>query len=399
MKALSFAAIALAICVQAFGQSDYRNGFVITHSHDSISGLVNFRDGGKAYEICDFKASAGAAVTTYGAKEIAAYGFTGDKRFESKTFKAEAGVEQTNFFEVVVRGTVTLYQLRDTYWVQKGSAEFIQLQNNEKESYVDGQRVTRHDNQHIATLNMLLADCPKVTRAMNNLRLDKRSLTKVINDYNNCAGGSSVVFQDEKPWVKLDAGVAAGVNFSTLEFTGTQAIAGAITGSTKSTTWMFGLMLDVLSPRVSERFAFVTGALYSPITYTTESKYKPGNDYLKIELHQVKVPAGIKYMFKGGRVVPFINAGVSFTFNVKSDVTWYEPANSPNIEFLQSQFEVKTTEFGYWGGVGVTVPITSKLRTLIEFRYEHTNGITPHLDSPFLESSINNLQGLVALKF
>ena len=399
MKPHLLTVLAVILCISVYGQSDYRKGFVITLSHDTTSGLVNFRDGGKAFEVCDFKTSPSANATTYTPKDIAGYGFVGDKRFESKNIKIEGGVEVAHFLEVVVHGKVTLYQMRDKYWVQKENADLLPLENNEKEQYVDGQRVIRYDNKHIATLSMVMADCPDVTISMRNLRLDKRPLTKIVNDYNQCIGGSSVVVQEKKPWAEFHIGVAAGANFSALEFTGTESIAGAITGTTKNTAPMIGVMVDIVSPRVNERIAVVTGAYYLPMTYVTESKFNPGSDYLKIKLDQLKVPVGVKYLFKGRRIVPFVNAGMSFTFNVKSNVTWYEPARSPNIAFLQSDFMVKTTELGYWGGLGATVPITSKLGALVELRYEHTNGITPHMQSAYLQSSINNLQVLVAVRF
>lgn len=397
MRALPIFTIAFTICIQALSQSDYRNGFVITQNHDSIPGLVNFRDGGKSHTNCDFKTSASATATTYSARDLIAYGFIGDKRFESMNVK-DGDKEETYFLEVVADGKLRLYQMRDRYWVRKDGAELIELENNTKDQYINGQRVLRDDNKHIATLNMLMADCPKMAGSLRNLRLEKRSLTKAVNDYNKCVGGSSVVFQDKKPWAELNFGVGGGVNFSSLEFKNPQGVAGAIAGTTKATAMMIGVTLDVVSPRVSERLAVAVAAYYSPIAYVVESKFHPGNDYLKMDLHQLKVPVGLKYMFKGRRLVPYVNAGGSFNFNMKSEVTWYEPAQSPVIEFLQSDFEVKPVELGYWAGVGTSFPIGSRVGIQVEFRYEHTNGVVPP-ERVYLKSPVNNLQALIALKF
>lgn len=288
--------------------------------------------------------------------------------------------------------------MRERYWVQKGGGELIELVNNTRDQYVEGQRVMRDDNKHIATLNMLMADCPEASNLLRNLKMEKRSLTKAVSDYNKCVGGSSVVFQEKKPWAELAFGVGVGINFSSLEFEDTQGVAFAIGGTTKSTAMMIGVTLDVISPRVSERLAVALAAYYSPITYTFDSKYQPGHDYLELDLDQLKVPIGLKYMFKGRRLVPYVNAGGSLTFNVKSKITWYETSQSPVIDFLQSDIEVKTAELGYWGGVGASFPIGSKLGIQIELRYEHTNGVIP-ADRVYLKSPVNNLQTLVALKF
>ncbi|MGC3943756.1 MAG: outer membrane beta-barrel protein [Chryseolinea sp.] len=397
MKASLFTALAFVICIPAFSQADYRNGFVITQNRDSISGLVNFRDGGKSYSNCDFKKSADAAVTSYGPKDLIAYGFVGDKRFETKTIK-DGDKEEAYFLELVAHGKMRLYQMRDRYWVQKDGAELIELENNTKDQYVDGQRVLRSDNKHIATMNMLMTDCADASDLVRNLKMEKRSLTKAVNGYNKCVGGSSVVFQEKKPWAELKFGVGGGVNFSSLEFKDPQGAAFAIAGTTKATAMMIGVTLDVVSPRVSERFAFTIAAYYSPISYTVDSKYHPGDDYMTMDLDQVKVPVGLKYLFKGGRVVPYINLGGSFNFNAKSKVTWYETSQSPIIEFLQEDFEVKPVELGFWGGVGTNIPISSKLGIQVEFRYEHTNGTVP-ANRAYIKSPVNNLQALVALRF
>ncbi|MEJ1241014.1 porin family protein [Chryseolinea sp. T2] len=397
MKSFLFTAIALVLCLEAFCQSDYRNGFVITQNRDSISGLVNFRDGGKSHSSCDFKTSSSAEATTYTAKDLIAYGFIGDKRFESKTIKDGDKLEIV-FMEVVVAGNLTLYQMRDRFWVQKKGGDLTELLNNTKDQYVDGQRVMRYDNMHIATLNMLMADCRIVTTSLENSRLEKRTLTKVVNDYNECVGGSSVVFQEKKPWAEVRFAVGGGVNFSSLNFKDAQGAAAAIAGTTKATAVMIGVTLDFISPRVSERLAVTVGAYYSPIAYVVESKFHPGSDYMKMDLDQLKVPVGLKYMFKGRRLVPYVNAGGSFSFNVNSKVTWYEPAQSSIIEFLQADFEVKPAEMGYWGGIGTNIPLNSRLGIQVEFRYEHTNGVVP-ASRAYLKSPVNNLQALVALRF
>lgn len=96
MKAFLFFLIALTLCVQVFSQSDYRNGFVITQNHDSLPGLVNFRDGGKSNTNCDFKTSASAAATTYGAKDLIAYGFVDDKRSNQRPLKTATKKEHTS---------------------------------------------------------------------------------------------------------------------------------------------------------------------------------------------------------------------------------------------------------------------------------------------------------------
>lgn len=396
MKLLTLTALTFAFS-HAMAQSDYRPGFVITLNHDSVPGLVSFRDGGKSHDLCHFKTSGSEQRTTYTPNEITCYGFTGDKRFESKTIKT-GDKEESYFLEVVATGKVTLYQMRDRYWVQKEKGALIELENNIKDQYVDGQRVMRYDNKHIATLNMLFADCPKMANSMRNLRLDKRSLTTATNQYNKCVG-AAVVFQEEKPWVQFDFGAGGGMNFSTLEYTGSPAVAGVILGTTKSNAFMFGVTLDAISPRVSERLAVTTAAYYSSIDYVTKSNYATRNDYLKIDLDQVKVPIGIKYLFTGRRIVPYLNAGASFTFNVKSKEIWYEPAKSSTIEFLQDDFEVKTVETGFWGGLGVRIPVTPKLGAQVEVRYEHTNGLVAYKQSGYLESPVNNLQALLAIRF
>src|SRR5688572_22358710 len=103
--------ICIAICLSelGFAQTDFRKGFVITLQRDTISGLVNYREGANAHEICEFKKLENLNATSYRPDEIFGYGFLDDKFFESRKVQEENKSPRVAFVEVLVKGMVSLY--------------------------------------------------------------------------------------------------------------------------------------------------------------------------------------------------------------------------------------------------------------------------------------------------
>src|SRR5688572_17612566 len=95
-------------------QSDFRDGFIITPSKDTIPGLINYRESARGNNFCEFKKnSSDQEIVTYAPNELFGYGFKNDKFFISREVLLPDSVRKLVFLEVLVEGRITLYMLKE----------------------------------------------------------------------------------------------------------------------------------------------------------------------------------------------------------------------------------------------------------------------------------------------
>src|SRR5687767_4452967 len=107
MNRLIFFIAALMVTTSGFSQSDFRKGYIITSTRDTLFGLVDYKEGSKPYKSCTFKKTEDQSPTNYEPTEISGYGFVEGKYFESKEISEENQTKKVVFIEVKVKGVVS----------------------------------------------------------------------------------------------------------------------------------------------------------------------------------------------------------------------------------------------------------------------------------------------------
>jgi hypothetical protein len=405
MKKLILFLIPIFIAEFSFSQTDYRKGYVITNARDTLFGLVDYREGVKAYKSCDFKKLKEQNTITYEPSSIIGYGFENDKIFQSKEISIKDQPSRLVFFEVIVSGLVSLYKFEETYYVGKSDSDLQLLSNEIKEAFIDGRTVLKRTNQYIGTLNIFLFDCAEIRTKLQKVRLMGKELTNLIEDYNRCQGVPSITFKAKKPWTKLVVGVEGGLNISQLNFStypGYDHLAGVFEVSKSA---MIGISLDVLSPRFSERISLHGDFLYLTSKYYNYSLFDNGfsakRDYVTIELQQLKIPIGFRYTFPRRNFTPYLNIGISSTIHLSSNSKWIQEveANSIVKTYNNEALSIKENQLGLWGGLGILKSINNKLNGFFELRYEKTDGISHNSFDiqADLKSKITNFQVIIGI--
>jgi hypothetical protein len=361
-------------------QADFRKGFVVTLEGDTISGLVNYREGANAHEICDFKGLANQNTTSYTPDEILGYGFLADKLFESRKIQETGKLPRVAFVEVLVKGIVSLYKANDSFFMDKNGGELHHLANDAEEIEFDGRPVLKQTNRHIGIMNMLFHDCVEM-RPKRKISLTERALSAEVEAYNECRKTSSVIYKANKPWVKWHLGIAGGMKISKINFD-EEVVSQHLEGSFEtSNSPIIGISIDVLSPRISERFSFHSDILYTGTKYynfnSVSTSFSSRRDYVAIELRELKVPMAFRYTGPGKIIRPFLNAGVSATFHLESNSSWIREIESNHVvqSFSREALPISKDQFGFWGGIGILKSINKKYEAFLELRYEQTNGI------------------------
>jgi hypothetical protein len=407
MKKIQLSIIIIFVFTKiVFSQSDFRKGFIITNENDTINGFINYREGIKKHKVCEFKLSEDRKVTSYFPKDINGYKFLNDKYFVTKEFTFENNAKKKVFFEILVQGKVTLYKYLGDFFVEKYGEEYIKL-TNEKTLVNKGSAIFyKYSNRYIGILSYLLSDCKQLKEEINTLRFLEMELTDLIESYNNCIEGPSVSFKENKPWLKTSFGFLAGMNSSKISFKSNSPRQEYLTSDfDHSNDIMAGLFIDFLSPRINERISLHADLFYLNTNYISYSEIHytstiERND-VKIDLKQLKIPLGLRYTFPDKKFTPFINMGVSYTYHIESSSWWIREVQRHNIieTFEEEALDVGSSQFGFWGGIGVKKDIVKKWAGFIELRYEQTSGISTSVSTSYVNDAVSNIQFLIGISY
>lgn len=411
MKKTLLLLIALTGTQIIFSQNDFRRGFIITNQKDTVFGLVNYREGLKSYQSCDFKEAGTQNTISYSPENIPGYGYTNNKYFESRNIEIDSNNSKVVFLEVIVKGLVSLYKFQNTFFIEKENSGFYKLTNETKEKIVDGAKYLKQSNKYLGILQMLLFDCSEISSKVDKSELNERSLTTLVIEYNKCKNADFKTYKVGKSWVKFIPGIVVGINDSKLGFTTKPSTNEHLVGKfERSVSPEVGFSIDILSPRINERIAFHVEATYFRSEYylfnITENDYTINRNYVTINSQDLNIPIGLRYTFPEKRFTPYFNFGISNTFHIKSSSYWILEAQTKNVVYTfnntyhvvntseQEALKMKFNEVGFWTGAGVMKSITSKISCFLEIRYEHTDGIVDRIAGNLtnLNSKISNFQ-------
>ena len=408
MKLLSL--LLLSLVSAALYSQDFRKGFIITPQNDTLKGYVSYREGLRAHKVCSYKASPNQDVVKYEPTQLKGYGFENNAYFTSKLAEVRDSVYEQAFLEVLVKGKVTLYKYDNFYFLEKDNDGVLRkMVIKEIEQKRDGITYTGSSTRHIGILKVMLGDCEALRSKLEKFKLNERSLTRLVESYNQCGGSTSVVYKEQKPWFKTEVGILGGVSQSTLEVSSDYDWNAYLTSPyQKATAPVGGLSLLFSSPRISERFSFLGEAQFVKSSYYSYSEIVPGSSilrsYISITLTPVRVPIAVRYTFTGKKLTPFLDAGVSTIFNTSSNGSsrgeLYSQYSHTVLMSEPVPLQLRSHQTGVWGGVGMVFPVHPRLNGFIEFRYEKANSIVQgYTRIPGdLTSSITNLQLILGLR-
>lgn len=404
MKKTLLLLITLTVTQIIYSQNDFRRGFIITNQKDTVFGLVNYHEGLKSYQSCDFKEAGTQNTISYSPENIPGYGYTNDKYFESRNIEIGSNYSKVVFLEVIVKGLVSLYKFQNTFFIEKENSGFYKLTNETEEKIVDGAKYLKQSNKYLGILQMLLYDCSEISSKIGKSDLTEKSMSNLVVGYNKCKNAHFVIFKMRKSWVKFIPGLIVGMNNSKIGFTTTPSHNEQLVGKfERSVSPEVGFSIDLLSPRINERFSFHVEAIYFRPEYylfnIKENDYTINRNYVTINLNDLNIPVGLRYTFPEKRITPYFNLGVSNVFHIKSGSTWIQEAETKNVYHVvntseQEALKMKVNEVGYWAGVGVTKSVNNKISCFLEVRYDHTDGIVDRIAGNLtnLNSQISNFQ-------
>lgn len=411
VKRFIFLIISVSVTQLAVAQNEFREGFIVTESMDTIYGLVSYNDALEGKKYCIFKKSEGSPEQIFKASDLFGYGFVDDRQYESKIIEVGENEKEEIFLQVLVKGDISLYRDYKRYFAEKGDTISYELSNEYLEKIKYGVVHNVKSNRYVAMLRLLMTDCEEVQNKIHRTPYREKSLTELVTSYNNCIDDpsgdfSSVVYKENKKWIQLDLGLFAGVNFSKLDFAAQDLANSYLTEQPyKDVSPLIGSYLEIGFPRINERLSLQTGIHYVPVKYSSSSFHYTGyatqyND-VSIALDQLKIPVGIKFSMISNSLEPYINLGYSRTIYINSSSLYYNENDKTEETYEGIAFEMTKSQQGLWAGVGIKNKLFSKFKFFVELRVEQTGGIVenPLYSFTRLQSDIVNVHVFSGIQF
>lgn len=294
IKPSLFLCFVFASC-QAFCQSDFREGFIISNSGDTLKGLINFSGDRKNCQQCTFLGQLEKEPRTFFPFDIRGYQFRDGKVYVSK-YIFNNGVRQGIFAEYLVRGErkdLFSYrdQIGDQFLLSRDDSTVVAIPYKDITGEIDGKRYTKKSTKHIGFLIAYFSDCPEIFDEIREIHVpEKKSLIAITKEYHDktCGENSCIIYKRSLLKPRLSFEPRLEVNrFSDYS----------------EQTIFKGVLLNVWLPESNEKLFLRTGFLHSQVS-------GDGSFY--------KIPFQFQYVYAGKVFRPHFYAGLNI-FGFRSE--------------------------------------------------------------------------------
>jgi len=341
IKGLVFFSLLFAIgVIQA--QPDFRPGYIVKGTGDSLSGEIDYRGDVMMGTSCCFKPKDAKTGIRYSPDEIIAYRF-----YNSRYYVSKEGLDGRKvFLEFLIKGKVSIYYLRDEkgdhYFIEKDGLNMVEIPYEEGIKEKDNSSYFYKSKTHIGLLNVFMQDAPDLKAEIARIdRPGHENLIKLVKDYQNevCKDDKCIIYEKQEPFVKINYEILTGIT----NFEGDEDIK-------DKNYFQGGLLIHIWMPGVNEKLYFETGLLVSQFDHTDGTKgvfpkipFHIG--YMAPKSYKVRPFASIGLIspsYSGGLMFR-LNHTISFGFQsyvnfTSSDALFFVPEELYNYSFLASTF-------------------------------------------------------------
>ena len=359
----------------------FKPGYVLLNNGDTLHGLIQTENWGKAPLKVQFKASATETLHTYSPLLIHSFRIKGgdwyfsyvgdidpsslnDDQLDYNPFPDTVRVAM--FIRSVVMGKLSLYYARDYndrvhLFIQKDGGATREL--NYKKYYIEERVLADYRNQitrrtimanqiYKEQLTNLMADCPAVAIGIVSqpLSYSKNDIMELVVEYNRCKSAKTSFVEKKEAW-HFQVRAHAGINYARLQFkSATNTYIGGATME-NALGYAFGLSLNAVLPRTGNSWSIFNELMLRDYNSTGVSGTAPFKEQrpVKMDLIYVKLGTMIRYQFTGSAAQPFLQAGITNSVALKT-TNLETDSSGLTYNFLQY---FRTYEQGLVFGTGI----------------------------------------------
>lgn len=248
----------------AHSQKNFKPGYIVTNTLDTIQGLVDYRVEGENAIACRFKVSENEKEQLFLPGQITGFHFTNEKTYYvSKTFVIK-NTESTVFLEYLYKGAMNLYYFKDnrelfTYYLfEDEKGKIVPITNNygDKKTSDDGKAVA--ENRNKAVLKYVFRNCEPLFKQIERTQFRHDDMIRLVKEYNILCGGQEKHYEFEtgmdKRRVKMEFSAYGGLDLTTFP---TTYFHRNFHRSMKGTSPMIGGQLNVSAPKWKKSISFL----------------------------------------------------------------------------------------------------------------------------------------------
>lgn len=208
--------------LEEVNKNKLQNGFIINNQNDTIHGKLKFISKQKASQTCYFIESGSKIMKQYYPSDIKAYRYTEGKFYVSKR-DPENKNKEISFYEYLIDGTTDAFYKRthsgDNYYVENKDGSLIKLT---EEVRMVNKNMINYSKPVLykGKLKYALAESKKVQKDIEKVKLNHKSIIKLLTDYHNdvCDSANCIIFEKEKKQTKYKLNIYSGAALAKYNF-------------------------------------------------------------------------------------------------------------------------------------------------------------------------------------
>lgn len=331
-RLLNFAFILMLNVLNCYAQNDWKPGYIIENSGDTIYGYIDNRDSRSSSKRCYFRKEESGEKKLFEPKDISGFRFINGKFFVSKTIESGDSTRKM-FFEFILKGKADLFHYKDDedYFFIEKEGQMYRLMNTSENQEINGVKYELEKKEYLHVLTMLMQDA-NMQPEISNTTLSANSLINIAKKYHNriCPDEQCIVYE-KKNNIHVRWGLHFGESINSVNFGdkwvsnyGISSFLGCRIKFENVLDWAENVSFstDITFHRFSkyELHAINYNLITSHYDYSIEynnQKYNYNNDArLNVDLKVIalKVPITVNYFFSRGKVRPYVSLGISNTF-------------------------------------------------------------------------------------
>ncbi|MEN8249592.1 MAG: hypothetical protein ABFS32_11715 [Bacteroidota bacterium] len=390
---LTFTLLVVSVYNQSFSQENYLEGYVINNNQDTVYGFIDYRNWNINPQLIKFKERLDSITTIIYPAGITEFGVE-DEIYVTGTVEVEVSPRsvgqleynptlktktETVFLQTLISGVKSLYFLKDpkgheNFYIKRDAA-FDLLIYKKYLRLIDTERVIAENKRYLGQLNLYLAECPSLNSTLSNLSYNKKSFTKVFQEYYRCSG-HNIDFQKRIEIIKIEKGLKFGgtATFFNIRSTSSYLADAAFNQSYNITA---GVFFNAVLPRNQGRWSINNEILFSSFDVTGHYEDFQMNAIIDIGYSYLKINNLLKYKFSAAKIHTYLNIGISNGIMIveKNNKVSKKLIGFSTVTEERALEDIRKHEQGWILGYGVQYSNFS-----IETRFESGNGISPYIN-------------------
>jgi hypothetical protein len=315
-------------CTLVYGQWDYKPGYIITNSNDTIRGFVDLKANNINCRRCGFSTNEASDPKIYLHNDIKEYRIENTKYYVSREVVINS-IPEHLFLEYLVDGIVDLYYLAqidyDYYFLEKNGQMYL-LSNEKKvinyslqsitaaRKFGSGEKFVQSSNRYIGMLSIAFNDCPDLKAHINNMDFDYKQFIKITKDYHNrvCTDYQCIDYS-RSTQTKVYAEPYIGIINSRLCLKEHSQYE-------KNTTYIVGINFRILPVKSYYLWNMLIGVNFSKNQLDEDYGTWYDDEWLKADYSVVRFPLSVEYTIPVRTIKPFLVATFTNAIIINKDI-------------------------------------------------------------------------------